>query len=181
MSTPPTTTRPPAPTAALAASGSKPAALTPQEVIALHGDSAWVDKPGYCNGSMIRCRCGWTADCEGHDGTTRRALWPQHVTDELAAVGVMPAATALRGAAADLRRLGGDGPYLEGSGRSTDGVGNESGRIDAWYAAWLERSADSLPGPAADPVISPRVDHTVPPNALRDLRRFLGVPSRADA
>ena len=63
---------------------------TPEQVIALHGSYVWADKPGYMGGSVIRCACGWEADCEGHNGTTRRALWPRHVIEQLAEIGVVP-------------------------------------------------------------------------------------------
>lgn len=63
---------------------------TPEQVIALHGSHVWADKPGYMGGSVIRCACGWEADCEGHNGTTRRALWPRHVIEQLAKIGVVP-------------------------------------------------------------------------------------------
>lgn len=63
---------------------------TPEQVIALHGSHVWADKPGYMGGSVIRCACGWEADCEGHNGTTRRGLWPRHVIEQLAEIGVVP-------------------------------------------------------------------------------------------
>lgn len=156
------------------------APTTVQEVIALHNSSAWMDKPGFCNGSFIRCACGWEADCEGHDGTTRRALWPQHVADELAAIGLMSVGDALRSAARDLRALKDDGPYLEQSGQSRDAVGNPSTVIDGWYASWLERRAHALTRRSAKQVQASE-DHAVPPTALRSLKRFLGVPSSVDA
>jgi hypothetical protein len=60
-------------------------------VLAAHPSYSWVDKKGACSGSKVVCNgpdCTWEVDCDGHNGTTRRALFPAHFAEELAKVGI---------------------------------------------------------------------------------------------
>jgi hypothetical protein len=60
-------------------------------VLAAHPSYSWVDKNGACSGSKVICNgpdCAWEVDLDGHNGTTRRALFPAHFADELAKQGI---------------------------------------------------------------------------------------------
>lgn len=146
-----------------------PSMATAAAVLQEHSHHQWASKPGPGpNGSEIRCSCGTAIPCDGHNGTTRRMIWPLHVSAELAAAGVIPAHEALRFAAAALRAAGKDSPYRVNARTDRDENGTDAETIDGWYAAWLERQADEL-APAGTPE-----NHPVTDNALATLTRFLG-------
>lgn len=66
-------------------------------VLAAHPSYSWVDKKGPLSGSRVICNgpdCNWEVDCDGHNGTTRRALFPVHFAEELAKQGIGSVADA---------------------------------------------------------------------------------------
>lgn len=62
-------------------------------VLAAHPSYSWVDNAGPCSGSKVVCNgpaCGWEVQLDGHNGDSRRALFPVHFADELAKQGIGP-------------------------------------------------------------------------------------------
>lgn len=66
-------------------------------VLAAHPSYSWVDNTGPCSGSKVVCNgpvCGWEVQLDGHNGDSRRALFPVHFAEELAKQGIGPVAEA---------------------------------------------------------------------------------------
>lgn len=62
-------------------------------VLTAHPSYSWVDNAGPCSGSKVVCNgptCDWEVQLDGHNGDTRRALFPAHFAEELARNGIGP-------------------------------------------------------------------------------------------
>jgi hypothetical protein len=62
-------------------------------VLTAHPSYSWVDNAGPCSGSKVVCNgpdCSWEVQLDGHNGDSRRALFPVHFAEELAKNGVGP-------------------------------------------------------------------------------------------
>jgi len=62
-------------------------------VLAAHPSYSWVDNAGPCSGSKVVCNgpiCSWEVQLDGHNGDSRRALFPAHFAEELAKKGIGP-------------------------------------------------------------------------------------------